>query len=100
MRLSLVSVAVLLASSSVTVADVVQMPAAGTETETAPAASPAMQMDMPVRGMHARDVESGYGAPLEKIPPVGEPPISRWVYPDYTVYFEHQYVIHTVPKHR
>lgn len=98
MRLSLVSVAVLLASSSVTVADVVQMPAAG--SETAPAASPAMQMAMPVRGMHARDVESGYGAPLEKIPPVGEPPISRWVYPDYTVYFEHQYVIHTVPKHR
>jgi len=99
MRLSLVSVVVLLASSSMAAADVVQMPADG-QAESAAAENQTTQMSMPVRGMHARDVESNFGAPLERIPPVGEPPISRWVYPDYTVYFEHQYVIHSVPKHK
>lgn len=97
MRLSLVSVVVLLAASGVVTADVVQMPA---DTQSVPAETQAMPLNMPARGMHARDVETNFGAPLEKIPPVGEPPISRWVYPDYTVYFEHQYVIHSVPKHK
>ena len=55
-----------------------------------------IQVEMPVRGMTKNEVEAKFGAPSEKIPAVGEPPISRWVYPDYTVYFEKQYVIHSV----
>ncbi len=27
---------------------------------------------------------------------MGDPPITRWVYPDFTVYFEYQYVINAV----
>lgn len=52
---------------------------------------------LPQRGMSMRTVESRFGAPLKKLAPVGEPPITRWVYADYTVYFEGPYVIHTVP---
>jgi len=27
---------------------------------------------------------------------VGKPPISRWEYPGFVVYFEHEHVIHSV----
>jgi hypothetical protein len=30
------------------------------------------------------------------IPAVGRPPISRWEYPGFIVYFEHEHVIHAV----
>lgn len=50
----------------------------------------------PERGVRMEAVESQYGVPSAKLPPVGEPPIIRWVYPDYTVYFEREYVIHSV----
>lgn len=55
-----------------------------------------VETDLPVRGMSMNAVESRFGAPREKLGPVGEPPITRWVYADYTVYFEGRYVIHTV----
>ncbi|GAB4357438.1 MAG: hypothetical protein Kow006_25250 [Gammaproteobacteria bacterium] len=44
------------------------------------------------------EVQARFGVPSAKLPPVGDPPITRWVYDDYTVYFEHQYVIHSVPN--
>jgi len=50
----------------------------------------------PRRFITMEQVEKGFGAPAEKMPAVGEPPITRWVYKDYTVYFEHQLVLHTV----
>jgi hypothetical protein len=59
-------------------------------------ASPAAVVHTPRRGATMTEVEQTYGAPLEKLAPVGNPPISRWKYPDFTVYFEHQYVIHAV----
>jgi hypothetical protein len=49
----------------------------------------------PARGLTMQQVESFFGSPLEKKPAVGEPPISRWVYDKYTVYFEREYVIHS-----
>jgi hypothetical protein len=33
------------------------------------------------------------------VPAVGEPPISRWEYTGYTVYFEHDLVLHSVIQH-
>lgn len=95
MRLCQISLAAaLLATSGMAAAegDVVQMPPA----EPAMAETHPIQVEMPVRGMTKNEVEAKFGAPSEKIPAVGEPPISRWVYPDYTVYFEKQYVIHSV----
>jgi hypothetical protein len=41
-------------------------------------------------------VASKFGAPVTKIPAVGNPPISRWEYPGFVVYFEHEHVIHSV----
>jgi hypothetical protein len=50
----------------------------------------------PVRGMSEQAVLAQFGEPLSMTPPVGTPPISRWHYPDFTVYFEHRTVIHSV----
>jgi hypothetical protein len=52
--------------------------------------------DRPARGMSMDKVEATYGAPSNRAAPVGEPPITRWEYPGFIVYFEHQHVIHTV----
>lgn len=53
----------------------------------------------PERGLTKKQVESTFGTPLEKIGAVGQPPISRWVYDKYTVYFEGDYVIHSAVHH-
>lgn len=50
----------------------------------------------PTRGMSEESVEARFGAPVSKVPAVGEPPISRWEYPGFIVYFEYNLVIHTV----
>jgi hypothetical protein len=50
----------------------------------------------PTRGMTMDQVASKFGAPVTKIPAVGNPPISRWEYPGFVVYFEHEHVIHSV----
>ena len=50
----------------------------------------------PGSGMTMSEVEQKYGAPQEKLAAVGEPPISRWVYPQFVVYFERDRVIHAV----
>lgn len=53
----------------------------------------------PHKGMSMDQVHDKFGAPAEEIDAVGEPPITRWVYDQYTVYFEHQVVIHAAIKH-
>jgi hypothetical protein len=53
-------------------------------------------VDAPTRGMTKLQVEKRYGKPLKKHPAVGKPPISSWDYPGYTVYFENQFVLHSV----
>jgi len=55
-------------------------------------------LDFPRRGMTTDKVENELGRPAEIIPSVGQPPISRWVYDDRTVYFEYSSVIHVVAK--
>ncbi len=51
---------------------------------------------MPRRGMTMDSVAKRFGDPLKKMPAVGKPPITRWQYPGYIVYFEDQYVIDSV----
>lgn len=58
-----------------------------------PAPAAASGVTMPVRGMDMRDVEHIFGAPLIKLPPAGDPPISRWIYPGFVVYFENRMVL-------
>ena len=50
----------------------------------------------PARGMTMDQVATKFGAPVSKTPAVGTPPISRWEYPGFVVYFEHEHVIHSV----
>lgn len=56
----------------------------------------ARHSNLPQRGLAMERVEKSWGAPTDRIVPVGEPPIARWIYDDFTVYFEHQNVIHAV----
>ena len=55
-------------------------------------------LDFPRRGMSTDKVQNELGRPSTIIPAVGQPPISRWVYDDRTVYFENSSVIHVVAK--
>jgi hypothetical protein len=50
----------------------------------------------PSRGMTMDQVATKFGTPANKVPAVGNPPISRWEYPGFIVYFEHEHVIHSV----
>jgi hypothetical protein len=48
--------------------------------------------------MSQASVESTYGSPNSKVPAVGDPPISRWEYGDFIVFFEYDKVIHSVNR--
>lgn len=58
--------------------------------------APAGASARPTRGMTMNRVESRFGAPDRRIAAVGDPPISRWEYPGYVVYFEYDKVLHAV----
>lgn len=51
---------------------------------------------LPARGMTMDEVSAQFGTPKETKGPVGTPPITRWIYDNFTVHFEQSYVIHTV----
>ena len=53
-------------------------------------------IDMPTKGMSKERVKSLFGEPLEDVPAKGQPPISRWKYQEFTVYFDSNTVIHCV----
>ena len=53
-------------------------------------------MQLPKNGQDKATVEAKFGAPAEKSPAVGDPPISSWKYDTYSVYFEHDLVLFTV----
>lgn len=52
----------------------------------------------PKSGMTMTAVESTYGAPTLKHATVGQPPITRWDYAGFSVYFEHDRVIHAAVR--
>lgn len=68
-----------------------EMIAVGNSIEVAKPAFPT-----PTRGMTMAEVARRFGEPRKKLPAVGKPPITRWQYRGYTVYFEFQYVIDSV----
>ena len=61
---------------------------------------PTSEEDVPRMGMKKTEVERQYGSPRGRKTPVGDPPISRWDYSNYSVYFEGNTVLHTVQRHR
>lgn len=68
----------------------VNMPAPSTTTETS----------VPRRGMSMTQVKAAWGSPENQLGAVGQPPITRWIYDGFTVYFEHRSVIHSVQHAR
>jgi hypothetical protein len=56
------------------------------------------QAGKPTRGMTQARVEANFGAPQSRVSPVGDPPITRWEYSNFVVFFEYDKVIHSVTK--
>jgi len=83
----------LLSLSAIALADDVAMPNANEAAQQA-----AAPVKLPPRGSTMNSVEAAFGAPSQREPAVGEPPITRWDYPAFVVYFEHDKVIHSVVK--
>ena len=50
----------------------------------------------PARGTTMHQVEAKFGAPQKRYPAVGKPPITRWDYPSFSVFFEYNRVVHAV----
>src|SRR5580700_4202780 len=50
----------------------------------------------PSPGMTMQKVEEKFGTPADRHDAVGTPPITRWDYPNFSVFFEHDRVIHAV----
>lgn len=74
------------------------------ETTTTEMAAPEMAtpgaseytVQLPGRGMSMEMVQNRFGEALEKYSAVGDPPITKWTYKNFTVYFESEFVIHAV----
>ena len=56
------------------------------------------QAGKPTRGMTQESVEATFGSPQNARQASGEPPITRWEYADFVVFFEYDKVIHAVTK--
>ncbi len=56
------------------------------------------QAGKPTRGMSQESVQANFGAPQSTVAAVGDPPISRWEYAEFVVFFEYDRVIHAVTK--
>jgi hypothetical protein len=54
--------------------------------------------ERPARGSSMARVESRFGAPASRSAPVGRPPITRWEYPGFVVFFEYDHVVHAVGR--
>jgi hypothetical protein len=52
--------------------------------------------DRPTRGSTMSQVEARFGTPASRHAAVGNPPITRWDYPQFAVFFEHDKVLHAV----
>ena len=50
----------------------------------------------PTKGTTMHQVEAKFGAPAKRYPAVGKPPITRWDYPSFSVFFEFNRVVHSV----
>jgi hypothetical protein len=53
-------------------------------------------VEKPKRGVTMSQVEAKFGAPVTRHDAVGAPPITRWDYPGFSVFFEHDRVIDAV----
>lgn len=66
------------------------------ETLSTDTGNPAAAGDRPNRGSSMSAVQGRFGEPANRHAAVGIPAITRWDYPQFSVYFENDRVLHTV----
>jgi hypothetical protein len=93
MRAAPIALALLLGLAATAQADVLALP------ESRPAVAP--DTSKPAKGMTQTAVLKQYGQPSQKHKPFGgssrqQPPITRWDYPGFVVFFEYDHVIDAV----
>ena len=54
------------------------------------------RMNLPVNGISRDEVQARFGEPVSRLAAVGDPPITRWNYASWSVYFEYELVLFTV----
>ena len=59
----------------------------------------APQIQTPRNGLTMSQIRQQFGSPKTELPAVGEPPISRWEYDGYSVFFENDLALHSVVHH-
>jgi hypothetical protein len=66
------------------------------ETQSVPTGDPAAAVERPKRGSTMSTVQGRFGEPVTRHAAVGQPPITRWDYAGFSVYFENDRVLHAV----
>jgi len=54
--------------------------------------------ERPARGSSMASVEGRFGPPATRSSAIGQPPITRWDYPNFAVFFEFDHVVHSVRR--
>lgn len=72
-------------------AEVIKIPVGSQHTS-------ATNVDRPALGVLKTRVLEDFGEPVQRHAPVGNPPIERWDYELFSVYFEYEHVVHSVLK--
>lgn len=73
-------------------------------TDAVPESAPMIKHDakptmaLPTAGMSMASVTQKFGAPRTKHAAIGKPPITQWEYAQFSVYFEHQHVVHSIQR--
>lgn len=96
LKLFIVSALVFGPSFVLVQADTLAVPQNSMSKKAKPVVEESYSIKLPGRGMTMTEVEKRFGPAAKKIAKVGIPPITRWIYEDFTVYFESQYVIDSV----
>jgi hypothetical protein len=66
------------------------------EVLSVPTGEPAAAAERPNRGSTMSAVQGRFGEPVTRHATVGQPPITRWDYAGFSVYFENDRVLHAV----
>ncbi len=76
------------------------LPAAAETIEIPLGQQGTVAIDQPQRGQSQRAVLERFGLADEEHAPVGQPPITRWDYREFSVYFEYDHVVNSVIHHQ